>query len=69
MKMEPEQLIEDWSTAGYDTLALRSSEISVYPCHAQDVPDGAVDSYCPINSPEALSALTESIRQGYRYSC
>jgi len=66
--MEATELVARWSAAGYDTAAIRDTDGTVYPCHASDIPDGAIDAYVPMSSPSALRAIEGSMAAGYHYT-
>ncbi len=59
-------ILERWRADVYDTLAA-SGDGRCYPCHSEDIPRGAIDTYHPIASSEAFEALVASLREGWKY--
>lgn len=64
--MTPQEILFNWTVDDYDYVA-QSADGRCYPCKEDDIPAGAIDSYAPIVSIEALEMLQDSIAEGWSY--
>lgn len=65
--MTAQQILFNWCVDGYDTVAQSSSDGHCYPCNEADIPSGAIDSYAPNPSHEAVEMLQSSMAEGWKY--
>lgn len=61
------KFIDECKERGYDTLAFSNNGGYVYPVMESDIPQGATDTYAPIDSKEAVEFYNQSVLEGYSY--